>query len=143
MFCCGSIAGYINGFSVAECQYIARAFIYIVHTVKTSFHRLDRYIAEIKGLMHAVNYSFLPCDDPTIRISVFYLIGCVVVKVSMSHKNQVCREIVIIACVRINIDHLSFRRNDTDTCLSLIDQRRCTCFAFHFFILLLCRVGML
>lgn len=98
------ITGYINGFSVAECQYITRTFIYIVHTVKTRFYRLNRYIAEVKSLMYTFDYGFFPCDDPTIRVSVRYLIGCVMVKVRMSHKNQVCCKIVIIACVRINID---------------------------------------
>ena len=88
LLCCGSIAGYINGFSVAKCQYIACAFIYIVHTVKTRFYRLDRYIAEFKSLMYTFDYSFFPCDGPTIRVSIRYLIGCVVVKVRMSYKNQ-------------------------------------------------------
>ena len=86
------------------------------------FHSFNRYISQIENLVFAIYNSFTVSNDLTVRVAVFYLINSAVVIVTVSYENQVCREIIAVTGIGVNVDHLALAGNDAQAGLALVEQ---------------------
>ena len=72
--------------------------------------------------MFAVCNGFLMCDNLAVRVTVFHLINSIVVIVAVSYENQVCREVVAVPNVGVDIDHFTLAGYNAQAGLALIEQ---------------------
>ena len=78
--------------------------------------------SEVKDPVFTIHQSICIIDDLAPFIAVFYQINCAVIRVAMGNKNQICREIVALTGIRINIDDLVVTGNNPQTPVSLIQK---------------------
>ena len=86
------------------------------------FHSFHPDVSQIKTLVLSTCKRLILCDDPAVLIPALHQIEPVMVIMPVGDKDQVCRQVIRVSGIGIDIDHFAFSRDDPQTSLPHIQE---------------------